>query len=90
MKKYALLNPSNGTYTYYETIDTLQAALVKRMFDFYRLQVHNTLYSVVDVDEVAGTETWRSPTGELELSPAQLLSELGILLREHIESQQGQ
>lgn len=88
MRKYALLNPADGTYTYHETLDALRVALAKRMFDIYLMQVHGSLYSVVDVNDETGAQTWSSPTGESQVSPQETLAELEKALKEYIESQQ--
>lgn len=57
--KYALLNPANGQYDFFETEDLIKAELAKRALAFYISHAHGVAYSKVTIDE-QGWETWDS------------------------------
>lgn len=76
MRKYAALNPADGSYTYVQSIEELKATIAQRAWAFFLLHTHNTPYTVVDVDEVTGAEVWHAPNGDLRLSPQQIQAEI--------------
>lgn len=55
--KFALLNPANGEYDYFETEEEVTAELAKRALSFYISHAHGIAYSKVTLDE-NGWETW--------------------------------
>lgn len=59
--KYAVLNPLTGEYNY-TTVEELPNLIAKTAIEVYLSQVHDTLYSVVQLN-IDGTETWKSPQG---------------------------
>lgn len=57
MIKYALLNPADGSYTYYDSEEQIKEELIKRAISFYISHAHGVAYSKVSIDE-HGWETW--------------------------------
>lgn len=57
--KYALLNPANGEYDYFDTEEDLKLKLAERALAFYISHGHGIAYSKVTLDE-NGWETWDS------------------------------
>lgn len=55
--KYALLNPADGSYDYYDTEEQIKNELTKRAISFYISHAHGVVYSKVTTDE-HGWETW--------------------------------
>jgi hypothetical protein len=72
MKKYAILNPLNATYEYYDSLDTAKETLAKFAIDLYiHHHCHGNPISVVTINN-DNSETWQSFTGDIILSPKQL------------------
>jgi hypothetical protein len=57
--KYALLNPHDGQYEFFETEEIVKLELAKRALAFYITHAHGISYSKVTLDE-NGWETWDS------------------------------
>lgn len=57
--KYALLNPSDGQYEYFDTEEQLKIKLAERALSFYISHGHGIAYNKVILDE-NGWETWES------------------------------
>lgn len=76
---YAILNPSNGTYTNTNTIEERDALIAQRAIDVLMTHTHGEPFSVVEVG-VDGSETWRTPTGEERPSDADLKNRASLLL----------
>jgi hypothetical protein len=57
--KYALLNPANGEYDFFETEEIVKQELAKRALSFYITHAHGIAYSKITIDE-NGWETWDS------------------------------
>lgn len=55
--KFALLNPANGEYEFFETEDAIKQALAKRAIAFYITHSHGIAYNKITIDE-NGWETW--------------------------------
>ena len=62
MIKYAVLNPSDGSYTFAATELKRDKLIQAFALEFYLSHVHGVPYSVVEVKE-DGSEQWRSPEG---------------------------
>ena len=57
MEKYALLNPADGSYTYYSTEEEVKMELAKKALSFFITHSHGIAYSKIIIDE-NGWETW--------------------------------
>jgi len=55
--KYALLNPADGSYTYYDTEEETKLELAKKALSFFISHAHGIAYSKIEIDE-NGWETW--------------------------------
>jgi hypothetical protein len=71
MKKYAVVNPLTGTYTYTNTIEERDSLLAAIAWEYYTTQTYNQPYSIVTINE-DGSETWTTPDGTPKLSPQEL------------------
>ena len=71
MKKYSVLNPTNGSYQDAETLDECLNLVSEIAYNLLLNYTHNQPYSVVEIHD-DGSETWRNPAGEEILSPAQI------------------
>lgn len=60
MIKYAIFNPTNGTYTFATDVQERDAIARQRAWEFYLSHVHGVPYSIVEVAE-DGSEQWRAP-----------------------------
>lgn len=58
-QEYALLDPRTGTYTRYNNLTELRAALTDLALELLLAHTHNSPYSIVTINP-DGTETWRS------------------------------
>lgn len=76
MRKYAILNPADGSYAYTQSAEEIKTMIAQRAWAFFLLHTHGTPYTVVDVDEVTGAEVWHAPNGELLISPEQMTAEI--------------
>jgi len=61
--QFAVLNPTNGEYTYVDTAEELAQVMVSHAYDFYLSQTHGNPVSVVQTND-AGAETWFTLAGE--------------------------
>jgi len=55
--KYALLDPANGSYNYFNTEEEIKQELAKKALKFYITHAHGIAYSKIEIDE-NGWETW--------------------------------
>ena len=73
--KYALLNPANGEYDFFETEDLIKQELAKRALSFYITHAHGIAYSVITTDE-NGWETWNSSSAVTSVDEAEIIKEM--------------
>jgi hypothetical protein len=83
-KQYAVLNPKDGSYQRFDTIDEVVKAAVDVAFAFYLDHTHNMPFADITVNE-DGSETWHSLDGTELLSPAQIEAE-AQKMAEHMQS----
>jgi hypothetical protein len=62
-KKFAVLNPLNGSYTKASTTEERNSTLADFAWKIYLSHTHNLPYSVVEIND-DGSETWRNPQGD--------------------------
>jgi hypothetical protein len=84
MKKFAVLNPLDGTYTYTDTETERDKLVAKFAFDLYRNHVHDAPYSIVEVAE-DGSEKWFTISGEVIFNPT---LDFDDLFQEMLKNQQ--
>ena len=60
--KYAVYDPSENKYFYFETKDEAIKYFWKAMFNFSYCYFHNTPFSVVEIND-DGSESWKSADG---------------------------
>jgi hypothetical protein len=83
-KQYAVLNPADGTYQKFNTVQDAINAAVDRAFVFYLEHTHNQPFADITVND-DGSETWHSLDGNEILSPAQLEAQ-AQRMAEHMQS----
>ena len=83
-KKYAVLNPADGTYQKFDTLEDAVSAGVEIAFNFYLLHTHNQPFVNITTNE-DGSETWHSLGGNEILSPKQFEAETQRMV-EHLQS----
>ena len=74
MKKYGVLNPTNGTYQKFDTQEQAISAALTLAYDFYLLHTHNQPFADITIND-DGSETWASFDGAPMLSPEQIEKE---------------
>ena len=84
MKKFAVFNPADGSYTQVNTIEEAVTMAAQIACAFFMQQTNNAPFSVVEIDE-NGAETWRTASGEQIDSPAAIKARLEAEMRK-IES----
>lgn len=57
--KYALLNPADGSYSFFDTEDEVKVELAKRAIEFFISHGHGVAYNKVIYDE-NNWETWEA------------------------------
>jgi hypothetical protein len=83
-KKYAVLNPTDGTYQKFDVLEDAMSAAVGIAFNFYLLYTRNQPFADITVND-DGSETWHSLNGNPILSPEQLIQEQQLMIG-HIRS----
>ena len=83
-KKYAVLNPKDGTYQRFDTIEDAISSAVDKAFTFYLEHTNNQPFADITVNE-DGTETWHSLDGNEMLSPEKLEAQEQAMA-EHLKS----
>lgn len=68
MKKFAVLNPLDGTYVYTDNEIERDKLIVEAAFKLYISHVHDNPYAIVEITE-DGKESWVTPKGEYTLNP---------------------
>ena len=81
MKKYAVLNPANGQYTFFDTQEEAVDDFFKTMVNFSFPYFHNVQYSVVNILE-NGDQEWTTPTGTAIENPIEQKQKLEELFEE--------
>jgi hypothetical protein len=72
MIKYAILNPLNATYEYYDSLEVAKETLANLAINLYiHHHCHGNPLSIVTVND-DGSETWQSFAGNIILSPKQI------------------
>ena len=61
------------------SLDELVKVMVQQAWSIYFRNTHESPYSVATINE-DGSETWASPSGEPQLSPAQIIEQLEALV----------
>lgn len=84
VKKYAVLNPTDGSYQKFDTVEAAVKQAVDTAFAFYLAQTHNQPFADITMND-DGSETWHSLDGNEMLSPAQIEAE-GQRMAEHMQS----
>jgi hypothetical protein len=79
MIKYAVLNPTNGEYTFFDTQEEAVNEFYKRMVDFSFPYFHNVKYSVVNTLE-NGDQEWATPAGAAIENPIEQKQKLEELM----------
>lgn len=84
MRKFAVLNPLDGTYTY--TTDEVERdkLIVDTMFKLFMSHVHDSPYTIVETTE-DGKEQWYTPKGDNILNP-NIIEEAFIAMHVQLES----
>ena len=85
MRKFAVLNPLEGAYTYTEDETERDRLIVDIILQLYINHVHGVPYSIVEIDE-DGKEHWYSPTGDEILSP-KVIEEAFTVINVQMESE---
>lgn len=84
MKKFAVLNPMDGTYTYTEDETKRDQLIVVAALQLYMTHVHDTPYSIVEMTE-DNKEQWSNPSGEYIPSPY-IFEELSVAIHAALNS----
>lgn len=84
--KYAVLNPSTGTYSYSINIEDRNKELAKVASEFYFKYAQNDPFSIVEIDE-NGNEIWKTATGDDRLTPDQIEADILKLNEEMLNSE---
>jgi hypothetical protein len=83
-KKYAVLNPNEGSYQRFDTTEEAINAAIDIAFAFYLHHTHNQPFADITINE-DGSEIWQALDGSSMLSPEQLAAE-SEKMDEHIQS----
>lgn len=75
IQKYAILDPSTGSYTYTESIEESYKILAEKAMSFYFNHTHENPISYITIDE-NNNEIWKNANNEIILSPSEILNEL--------------
>lgn len=78
-KSYRVFNPITGEYLHASTLEECEQLVVDTAYNFYMLHVHNTPYSVVEIQD-AGKEVWRSADGSELTTKSKLKIRMSIPL----------
>jgi hypothetical protein len=80
MKKFAVFNPTDGSYKKFDSIEDALAEASDVAFNIYMRHVHETPFSTIEVAE-DGTEIWRAPNGDIHDSPELIKAKLEVKIR---------
>ncbi len=72
MKVYKILNPTTGEYVDAITPEECLDSIATIALDLYLKYTDQNLFSIADIDEGTGAETWTTANGENMLSPSQM------------------
>jgi hypothetical protein len=73
--KYAIFNPSNGSYTYKDTYEDACSELASVGYEFYKSQTHGNPCTYIEVQD-DGSEIWRNADGVILPSPEDIRKEM--------------
>jgi len=77
--KYAVLNPNDGSYTYFETEQEALDEFYLRLVQHALPHFHNITHSIVTIDE-NGAETWTTPDGNILETPQDNYQDLSVAM----------
>jgi hypothetical protein len=73
--KFALIDPQNGTYSYFDSEQEVLQEFYVRMIRFAYPYFHNVPYSIVQIND-DGNEIWSTPNGDPLENPVPPIKEL--------------
>lgn len=80
MRKFAVFNPTDGSYKKFDSIEDTLAEASDVAFIIYMRHVHENPFSIIEVAE-DGTEIWSTPNGEIHDSPEVIKAKLETKIR---------
>jgi len=83
MKKFAVLNPLDGSYVYTDNETERDKLIAQMAFNLYKNHVHDAPYSIIEVAE-DGSEKWYAILGYDIYNPNK---EFDILVKDMLEAQ---
>jgi hypothetical protein len=76
MKVYKVLDPTTGEYIDTFTAEECQSKIVDIAYEIFVSYTHGNPYSIAEVDEETGAETWFNSQGETIMSLDEIKSRL--------------